>query len=142
MEDESGSSIEEVYDEVGRDNQSEGLMCFHMKQSSEAQKLKKRFNAEVKAGYAKHRPSILTDSYIQTPVICGDAPGLIREASWGWCRFGLKTKAYRSTQEREDRNRKEKPSFRGAVDNRCLIIADGFYEWQWLTASEAGSRST
>jgi putative SOS response-associated peptidase YedK len=27
---------------------------------------------------------------------------------------------------------KEKPSFKGAVKNRCLIIADGFYEWQWL----------
>lgn len=26
----------------------------------------------------------------------------------------------------------EKPSFRNVVNNRCLIVADGFYEWQWL----------
>ena len=26
----------------------------------------------------------------------------------------------------------EKPSFRNVIDNRCLIITDGFYEWQWL----------
>lgn len=26
----------------------------------------------------------------------------------------------------------EKPSFRNYVSNRCLIFADGFYEWQWL----------
>jgi putative SOS response-associated peptidase YedK len=24
------------------------------------------------------------------------------------------------------------PSFRDAVKNRCLIIADGFFEWKWL----------
>jgi len=32
----------------------------------------------------------------------------------------------------------EKPSFKDVIQNRCLIIADGFYEWQWLTKS--GSR--
>ena len=26
----------------------------------------------------------------------------------------------------------QKPSFRDVINNRCLIIADGFYEWQWL----------
>jgi putative SOS response-associated peptidase YedK len=26
----------------------------------------------------------------------------------------------------------EKPSFRNSVDKRCLVIADGYYEWQWL----------
>jgi putative SOS response-associated peptidase YedK len=26
----------------------------------------------------------------------------------------------------------EKPAFKDNVKNRCLIIADGFYEWQWL----------
>ena len=26
----------------------------------------------------------------------------------------------------------EKPSFRQSVNNRCLILVDGFYEWQWL----------
>ena len=23
-------------------------------------------------------------------------------------------------------------SFKNAIQNRCLILADGFYEWQWL----------
>jgi putative SOS response-associated peptidase YedK len=26
----------------------------------------------------------------------------------------------------------EKPSFKPYLNNRCLIIVDGFYEWQWL----------
>jgi putative SOS response-associated peptidase YedK len=26
----------------------------------------------------------------------------------------------------------EKPSFKSSLNNRCLIYADGFYEWQWL----------
>jgi putative SOS response-associated peptidase YedK len=28
----------------------------------------------------------------------------------------------------------EKVSFKDSVNNRCLIIADGFFEWQWLDA--------
>jgi putative SOS response-associated peptidase YedK len=26
----------------------------------------------------------------------------------------------------------EKPSFKNNIKNRCLVIADGYYEWQWL----------
>jgi putative SOS response-associated peptidase YedK len=26
----------------------------------------------------------------------------------------------------------EKPSFKYSLDKRCLILADGFYEWHWL----------
>jgi putative SOS response-associated peptidase YedK len=26
----------------------------------------------------------------------------------------------------------EKPSFRQVVHQRCLVLVDGFYEWQWL----------
>jgi putative SOS response-associated peptidase YedK len=26
----------------------------------------------------------------------------------------------------------DKPSFRDVVSQRCLVIANGFYEWQWL----------
>lgn len=26
----------------------------------------------------------------------------------------------------------EKPAFKNSVNNRCLVITDGFYEWQWL----------
>ena len=26
----------------------------------------------------------------------------------------------------------EKPSFRQVVNNRCLVLSDGFFEWQWL----------
>lgn len=26
----------------------------------------------------------------------------------------------------------QKPSFKNVINNRCLVIADGFYEWQWL----------
>lgn len=26
----------------------------------------------------------------------------------------------------------EKPSFKDSINKRCLVIVDGFYEWQWL----------
>ena len=25
----------------------------------------------------------------------------------------------------------DKPSFKNSINKRCLVIADGFYEWQW-----------
>ena len=28
----------------------------------------------------------------------------------------------------------EKPSFKNSLNKRCLVIADGFYEWKWLDA--------
>lgn len=115
-------------------------MCFHMKQTSEAQKLKKRFNAEVQAGFAV-TPTEHFNGFVhpETPVICGDSPGVIRGASWGLVPVWAKDKSIQKhTVNARIETVREKPSFRGAVENRCLIIADGFYEWQWLTAS--GSR--
>lgn len=108
-----------------------------MKQSSEAQKLKKRFNVEIQPGY-ELEPTDHFNGFAHpvTPVICGDAPGLIQGASWGLVPVWAKDKSIQKyTVNARIETVREKPSFRGAVGNRCLIIADGFYEWQWLTAS-------
>jgi hypothetical protein len=35
----------------------------------------------------------------------------------------------------------EKPSFKYSLDKRCLILADRFFEWQWLDPKGPNNRS-
>lgn len=35
----------------------------------------------------------------------------------------------------------KKPSFRNVVNQGCLVIANGFYEWQWHDSNEKTNQS-
>ena len=53
--------------------------------------------------------------------------------SWGLIPFWAKDIEIRkNTLNAKIETLNEKPSFRNCINNRCLVIADGFYEWQWL----------
>ncbi len=68
-----------------------------------------------------------------TPIISNDNPDFITMAQWGLIPFWAKDKAVqKNTLNAKIETLSQKPSFRTYVNNRCLIIADGFYEWQWL----------
>lgn len=112
-----------------------------MKQSSDAKKLQNRFGAEIQSGYDIQPTEHFNGfTHPETPIICGDSETrVIRPGSWGLVPVWAKDRSIqRYTVNARIETIEEKPSFRGAVGNRCLIIMDGFYEWQWLTAS--GSR--
>lgn len=108
-------------------------MCFHSKQSKKAQNVEKRFNAKVD----DPKGFLVSDhikgfSFPKTPVILNERPDIIQNINWGlipsWSndneirKFTLNAKVETLT---------EKPSFKNVVNNRCLIVATGFYEWQW-----------
>jgi putative SOS response-associated peptidase YedK len=68
----------------------------------------------------------------KTHIIANEDLTIIQEYHWGlipsWSadntirKFTLNAKLETIT---------EKPSFKPYLNNRCLIIVDGFYEWQW-----------
>lgn len=65
------------------------------------------------------------------------APLIINEAvelcQWGLLPFWAKDTALaKNTLNARIETLKEKPSFRGVVNNRCLVLAKSFYEWKWL----------
>ncbi len=109
-------------------------MCFHSRQSKNARALEKRFRANIE------QPELFEPSghyngfaFPQTPVVAHDHPGLIRHFHWGLIPFWAKDEGIRQyTLNAKIETLHKKPSFRQAVKNRCLVIADGFYEWQWL----------
>jgi putative SOS response-associated peptidase YedK len=114
-------------------------MCFHSKLSADAQSIQNRFKAKfTKPDY---RP---TDRYVgfahpETPIITRQAPASIDYFQWGlvptWSK-DMGIQAY--TLNARIETLEEKPSFKDSINKRCLILVDGFYEWQWLTPS--GSR--
>jgi putative SOS response-associated peptidase YedK len=108
-------------------------MCFHSKQSKSAQEVQNRFNAKVK-DETIFEPAIYNGfQFPKTPVITNNKPNEIQLFNWGLIPFWAKDNSIRkNTLNAKMETIHEKPSFRNVVNNRCLIIADGFYEWQWL----------
>jgi putative SOS response-associated peptidase YedK len=109
-------------------------MCFHTKQTKTAQELKHRFKAlfeyeelyeatEVNNGF----------TYSHSPVITHQNPNQIRLYNWGLIPDWAKDNTIRQyTLNAQIETLKEKPSFKNSIQNRCLILIDGFYEWKWM----------
>ena len=77
--------------------------------------------------------------YPKTPIITNEQPHKISLYNWGLVPKWADDTSFRHyTLNARIETLDEKPSFKDVIQNRCLIIADGFYEWQWLTKS--GSR--
>jgi putative SOS response-associated peptidase YedK len=94
----------------------------------------KRFNAHVpNAENLLFGEEINGFSYQNCPIIINEDQGNIRDDfSWGlipqWCKDETIRK---NTLNAKIETLDEKPAFRNAVHNRCLVIATGYYEWRW-----------
>src|SRR5574343_337890 len=108
-------------------------MCFHSKQTKKAVELEHRFRARFEKPEA-YQPSIFNGfQFPQTPVITTDKPELIRMLHWGLLPHWANDKGIRkNTLNARIETIAEKPSFRQVIHQRCLVLVDGFYEWQWL----------
>ena len=108
-------------------------MCFHSKQTKSAQELKHRFKAEF-PNESLYKPTIYNGfQHPKTPIITNDKNKTIQMCSWGlippWAK---NTDIQRVTLNARIETLDKKPSFKSVINNRCLILSDGFYEWQWL----------
>ncbi len=108
-------------------------MCFHSQQTKTALELKKRFKAEVKENETI-QPSIYNGfEFPKTPIIIDKEPNVIQHFNWGLLPSWTKDINFRTnTLNAKIETLNEKPSFKPYLVQRCLIIADGFFEWQWL----------
>lgn len=109
-------------------------MCFHLKQKKRRAELEERFEAEC----------IDEDAYItadhlngfdhpRTSIITAQRPSEIQAFHWGLIPSWADDISFRkNTLNAKIESIAEKPSFKDCLSQRCIILVDGFYEWQWL----------
>ena len=113
-------------------------MCFSYHIHKPASVIEKRFEAEV----INKQQNMFFDTPLnvyngfahpQMPVITNHAPQKIQFYEWGLMPVWAKDKKFQdNTLNARIETLDEKPSFKGSLNKRCLIPADGFFEWQWL----------
>jgi putative SOS response-associated peptidase YedK len=104
-------------------------MCGRFKLTKKQQEVVDRYNAEVEQLFDELYNASPTQ---QLPVITDEEPGKIRLFRWGlvpsWAKdISIGNKLFNARAE----TLHEKPSFKIPLQRRrCLVPADGFYEWE------------
>jgi putative SOS response-associated peptidase YedK len=108
-------------------------MCFYSKLSKKAVELEKRFKASMSNPELFSGNELINGfSFPLNPVISNEDPNTIQLFNWGLIPSWSRDKEIRkNTLNARIETIQEKVSFKNCTQNRCLILADGFYEWQW-----------
>ena len=109
-------------------------MCFHTIQSKLALQIERRFNSRIrdKKEFVPHE-HINGFTFPKTPIITNEHPEIIEHYNWGLIPHWAKDDQIKAmTLNAKIETIEDKPSFRDVTNQRCLVIANGFYEWQWL----------
>jgi putative SOS response-associated peptidase YedK len=109
-------------------------MCYHTTQTKFALEVETRFKAIIDdPSQFIPQKHINGFDYPRTPVIIDEKPNIITHYQWGLIPSWAKDEEIQKyTLNAKIETVTEKPSFKNSVDKRCLIIANGYYEWQWL----------
>jgi putative SOS response-associated peptidase YedK len=109
-------------------------MCFHTVQTKLGIELENRFKATLD-NPVEFRPQnhINGFEFPKTPVIKDEAPQIITHYNWGLIPAWAKDEEIQKyTLNAKIETVNEKPSFKNSVNKRCLVIVNGYFEWQWL----------
>lgn len=111
-------------------------MCFRTKLNSRIKVIEKTFDARfIEPEAYTPREEINAFNFQKTSVILDENPGEIDLFHWGLIPFWAKDEGIRKmTLNAKIETLNEKPAFRNSVRNRCLVLANGYFEWQWLDA--------
>ena len=107
-------------------------MCFHSKQTKSATTVANRWQAKIEQPGLFNANAIYNGhDYPSTPVITKADPFWIKQYYWGLIPAWAKDESIKEfTLNARIETLTEKPSFKNVINNRCLVIVDGFYEWQ------------
>jgi len=107
-------------------------MCGRYTIIAKAEEIEKRFNVEVPESYKQRYNAAPTQIL---PVITNDRPDGLSFFHWGLIPSWAKDKSISSKLiNARSETLAEKASFKNALKyRRCLVIADGFYEWKKST---------
>ena len=110
-------------------------MCYQTRIIKQKEEIMERFNAAIDE-LNDYNPIEFCSAFDfpKTPIITNDNTSKVQLFNWGLIPHWSKDESIRNyTLNARIETLSEKKSFKDLIQNRCLIIADGFYEWQWKT---------
>ena len=118
-------------------------MCFNISIVNNKNTIEKQLEAEFDIGsFFKPQEHISAFTNPLIPIITSDNRNKIQLYNWGlipkWVKDIQKANQIRKmTYNAKSETLKDKPSFRNSIKNKkCLIIANGFYEWQSVSTGK------
>ena len=108
-------------------------MCNNIKLTKSAVEIQKRFKVELVANL-QLQPSEQIKGFLfpKTPIITNIQPKSLQLFNWGLIpSFADNAKIRAYTLNSRIETILEKPSYVHSASKRCLVIANGFYEWTW-----------
>lgn len=108
-------------------------MCYTTQSGKNQAQLTARFKAAFVDPEWYVPGDFVAFTFPRTPVIAHARPDVIQGFTWGlippWARdLSIRKSTLNARIETLD----QKPSFKLVLAQRCLVLADGFYEWKWL----------
>jgi len=109
-------------------------MCFHYRITKNGQDLEKAVGIKRKPGIHETPVTYVNGfDHPKTWLVRNDEPEFLQTAQWGLLpHWAIETDIAKHTQNARIETLDDKPSFKEVLHQRCIIYADGFYEWQWL----------
>jgi putative SOS response-associated peptidase YedK len=108
-------------------------MCFHTQQTKPLKIVAERFNVKYDANNNPVENARFNGfNHPKCPVIASDKLDLLQFFEWGLLPPWAKNKDFqKNTLNAKVETLCQKPSFKHVVNQRCLVVVDGFFEWQW-----------
>lgn len=116
-------------------------MCFTVCLQQEAQKIaqRKRLTLDELAALFSPTDKLSGFTHPNLLMIKNTDPTVLTAGQWGlYPEWTKDNSIQKHTLNARIETLHEKPSFAPYFENRCIVIIDGFYEWQWL--SKSGSK--
>jgi putative SOS response-associated peptidase YedK len=107
-------------------------MCFQSKLSKKAAIIESRFKATFEQLELYSPQNVIKGfDFPKSPVILHMDTSAIKMVNWGLVPHWAQDISIRKyTLNARIETLTEKPAFRSSVANRCIVLTDGFYEWQ------------
>ena len=110
-------------------------MCYRVQINADKIKLQKRFNATFQDSELEFVGGEINGfSHPNLPVITDRNSTIIQPMEWGLLPSWANDKSFqKNTLNCKIETAAEKPTFRNSLNQRCLILVSGFYEWKHVT---------
>ncbi len=110
-------------------------MCYRVQINADKIKLQKRFNATFQDSELEFVGGEINGfSHPNLPVIIDRNSTIIQPMEWGLLPSWAADKSFqKNTLNCKIETAAEKPTFRNSLNQRCLILVSGFYEWKHVT---------